>query len=231
MGRKNRTAPRAQGTRSRRIITRVNARTVASLAVVAFAPITLIDVALATDVGPRTTLPAHFSQLLPPAQLESASPAADPAQIGLLRRFEDDDLRVTGYVASRNGAEAADYRVYVGVRYKSELGSLANITSRAFYGSGTYDGLDCEWQRAARRRAGQQHDAGQLAGRGLEGGEHSARRSQILRGRGSSRAAAVRSARAECAHGQPGHARSRSTAAPGRAGHAERRLPRRATSR
>lgn len=112
------------------------------MAAVPFVSIAVVNVAQATDVGARKTLPAHFDQLLPPAQLESSAPAADPAQINFLRRFEDDDLRVTSYVASRNGAEAADYRVFVGVRYKSELGSLANVTSRAFYGSGTYDGLN-----------------------------------------------------------------------------------------
>jgi hypothetical protein len=137
VGSRDRTAPRAERSRARSFVTHIASLTTASLWAVAQIP-----AAYATEVGPRNTLPAHFDQFLPPAQLESSAPSADPAQLNLLKRIEADDLRITGYVASRNGTEAPDYRVYVGVRYKSELGPLAQITSRAFYGSGTYDGLN-----------------------------------------------------------------------------------------
>ncbi len=102
----------------------------------------LTPAAHATESGPRRTLPAQFTQFLSPAQLQSTAPATTPAQLNVLKRFEEDDLRITGYVASRSGTDVPDYRLYVGVRYQSMLGSLAKITSRAFYGSGTYDGIN-----------------------------------------------------------------------------------------
>ena len=71
-----------------------------------------------------------------------AAPAPEDAQLSLLRKIEDDDFRITGYLASRGTQAAPDYRVYVGMGYKSELGSLAKMTSNAFYGTGTYDGLN-----------------------------------------------------------------------------------------
>jgi TonB dependent receptor len=88
-------------------------------------------------------LPEYFDELVAPTQvLQSLAPRADDAQLSLLKKIESDDLRITGFVASRDGVATPDYRVYVGVRYKSDLGSLAQLTSRAFYGSGTFDGVD-----------------------------------------------------------------------------------------
>jgi hypothetical protein len=71
-----------------------------------------------------------------------AAPTAQDAQLSLLKNLEDDDFRMTGYLASRGSQSAPDYRIYVGMGYKSELGSLAKMTSSAFYGTGTYDGLN-----------------------------------------------------------------------------------------
>jgi hypothetical protein len=69
------------------------------------------------------------------------TPAEIP-QIALLRQFEADDLNFTGFLASRDAADFPDYRVYLGVDYGADVGSLARLTTRAFYGTGTYDGFD-----------------------------------------------------------------------------------------
>lgn len=64
----------------------------------------------------------------------------------------DDGLVVTGFVASRKphsedglepsplDADAADYRTYLGVRYKRSIGDGLQLSGRTFYGAGTYDG-------------------------------------------------------------------------------------------
>jgi hypothetical protein len=74
--------------------------------------------------------------------LQSTAPAAEDVQLSVLKKIEDDDFKLTGYLASRSGQQAPDYRAYLGLGYKSKLGSLAKMTSRAFYGTGTYDGLN-----------------------------------------------------------------------------------------
>jgi hypothetical protein len=73
--------------------------------------------------------------------VEAPAPAEVP-QVSLLKQFDADDLNVTGFLASRNAAQFPDYRVYLGVDYGADVGSLARLTSRAFYGTGTYDGFD-----------------------------------------------------------------------------------------
>jgi hypothetical protein len=59
----------------------------------------------------------------------------------------DDDVVVTGFVASRkpSAAEsvdlnAADYRTYLGVRTRHNLGNALQLSGHTFYGAGTYDG-------------------------------------------------------------------------------------------
>jgi hypothetical protein len=64
----------------------------------------------------------------------------------------DDDVVVTGFVASRKphsadslepsvlDHNAADYRTYLGVRYKHDLGDVLQLSGHTFYGAGTYDG-------------------------------------------------------------------------------------------
>jgi hypothetical protein len=74
--------------------------------------------------------------------LARAEAPAEVPQVSLLKRIEADDLSITSFLASREAAEFPDYRVYLGVDYGTELGSLARLTSRAFYGTGTYDGFD-----------------------------------------------------------------------------------------
>ncbi len=74
--------------------------------------------------------------------MPSGAPAPDDPGLTLMRKLENNDLRITGFVASRNAQDATDYRLYLGLGYRSELGSLAKVTSRAFYGSGTYDGVN-----------------------------------------------------------------------------------------
>jgi hypothetical protein len=93
--------------------------------------------------GAGEVLPAYFDQLIAPSQiLLSPAPRADDAQLSLLKNIQADDLRITGFVASREGVAAPDYRVYLGVGYKTQLGSTSQMTSRAFYGTGTFDGVD-----------------------------------------------------------------------------------------
>jgi hypothetical protein len=76
-----------------------------------------------------------------PVQVPAPAPAEVP-QVSLIKQFDADDLNVTGFLASRDAAQFPDYRVYLGVDYGADLGSLARLTSRAFYGTGTYDGFD-----------------------------------------------------------------------------------------
>ncbi len=95
-----------------------------------------------TYKGPVSTLPSHFDAFLAPQNLRSSAPASDGSGISLFRKLEHDDLKITGFVASRNAQDAADYRVYFGLGYKTQLGDLAKVTSRAFYGTGTYDGMN-----------------------------------------------------------------------------------------
>jgi TonB dependent receptor-like, beta-barrel len=92
---------------------------------------------------PAYTLPTHFDELLPPVgMLESSAPEPDDAQLSLLEKLDRDDLHITGFVASRNGPEAVDYRAYLEAAYKGQLGALTSLSSRAFYGTGTYDGVN-----------------------------------------------------------------------------------------
>jgi hypothetical protein len=93
--------------------------------------------------GTGNALPSYFDQLIAPSQiLLSPAPRADDAQLSLLKNIQAEDLRITGFVASRDGASAPDYRVYLGVGYNAPLGSAAQMTTRAFYGTGTFDGVD-----------------------------------------------------------------------------------------
>jgi hypothetical protein len=71
-----------------------------------------------------------------------AEPPAEVPQISVLKQFDADDLNFTGFLASRDADEFPDYRVYLGVDHGADFGSLAQLTSRAFYGTGTYDGFD-----------------------------------------------------------------------------------------
>jgi hypothetical protein len=90
-------------------------------------------------------LPSHFEKMLAPSELlQSSAPAAQDSGLSLLRKLEGEDLEITGFVAARNATTAADYRAYLGVGHQGELGSLAKIRSRAFYGAGTYDGASAE---------------------------------------------------------------------------------------
>jgi hypothetical protein len=96
-----------------------------------------------TAPGVEKPLPAYFDQMLAPSQLlQSSAPAAEDAQLTVLKKIDAEDLRITGFAASRDGAAAQDYRLYLGVGYRTELGSLGQVTSRAFYGAGTFDGID-----------------------------------------------------------------------------------------
>lgn len=88
------------------------------------------------------TTPSFLDQILAPSQLlRSGPPPGEDAALSLLRKIDADQLRITGFIASRDGADARDYRLYLGVRYETELGSLAQVTSRAFYGAGTFAGF------------------------------------------------------------------------------------------
>lgn len=74
-------------------------------------------------------------------RLENSAPAAQsPGATSTLRTLEYNDLRLTSFVAARNASSTADYRTYFGVGRNTDLGKLAKVTTRAFYGTGTYDG-------------------------------------------------------------------------------------------
>ena len=80
------------------------------------------------------------------AQAQQASDVrqttTDVRQMIVLKQIDADDLNITGFLASRDATQFPDYRVYLGVDYGADLGNLAKLTSRAFYGTGTYDGFD-----------------------------------------------------------------------------------------
>jgi outer membrane receptor protein involved in Fe transport len=134
----SRTVPRAEEWRVRWFSMGVRAFAASGLWLVAHA-----HASQPTSLSPVNPLPSHFDELLAPAQiLRSSAPTRDDAGLSLFKKLEHDDLRITGFVASRNAQDAADYRVYLGLGYKAELGSLAKVTSRAFYGTGTYDGMN-----------------------------------------------------------------------------------------
>jgi len=93
--------------------------------------------------GAAHVLPSYFDRLVAPSQvLLSPAPRADDEQVSFLKKFDADDFKVTGFVSSRDGTSAPDYRVYLGVGYQAALGAGAQMTSRAFYGTGTFDGFD-----------------------------------------------------------------------------------------
>jgi len=74
--------------------------------------------------------------------LAQAQLSTEVPQVSVLKKIDAEDLNITGFLASRDAAVSPDYRVYLGVDYGADLGSLARLTSRAFYGTGTYDGFD-----------------------------------------------------------------------------------------
>jgi hypothetical protein len=96
-----------------------------------------------TSAGAVNVLPSYFDRLIAPSQiLLSPAPRVDDEQVSFLKKFDADDFKVTSFVSSREGAAAPDYRLYLGVGHKTALGSSAQMSSRAFYGTGTFDGGD-----------------------------------------------------------------------------------------
>jgi len=79
-----------------------------------------------------------------PVLLPSAfeAPPQSPQALSFVRKVEHDDLNVLGFLASRAGSGAADYRLYVGFGYSRSLGGDTVLTGRTFYGAGTYDGAN-----------------------------------------------------------------------------------------
>jgi len=91
------------------------------------------------EVNPAPSFDSLFRT--PEAQSQRAT-SAEPFTLSRFRNVDHNDLEVSSFLASRTRRDAADYRVYLGLGYKRELGDASRLTSRAFYGAGTYDGMN-----------------------------------------------------------------------------------------
>jgi hypothetical protein len=89
----------------------------------------------------HATQPDYLSLFRDPLALQTSPPPSDTG-LSRVKSLDYDDLQIMGFVAARNATDAASYRAYLGFGHHAELGSLAKITSRAFYGTGTYDGVN-----------------------------------------------------------------------------------------
>jgi hypothetical protein len=95
----------------------------------------LASVAVAALAHAQTTAPSLFPTLSTPTP-------SDTQALSYFRKFEDDGLQLSSFLASRAVQDAADYRLYLGLGYTQSLTSFARFSGRTFYGTGTYDGAN-----------------------------------------------------------------------------------------